>query len=280
MKNKILIFGYGYVAKALSENLNDFDIISTSRSDKKSSIAKIIDFDAKEIELELANTTHIISTIPPEHNLGDPVLSRFRDIIEKASNLKYLGYISATSVYGDHKGGWVDEESNLNVKGNRSKARYESEKEWQQLANDKDVPLIIFRIAGIYGPERNTLNQLKSGLAKSIYKEGLFFSRIHIDDIVSVIKSSITKDNKSEIYNLADDMPCPQYEIIEYASKLLNISPPKRIAYEEAELSDMAKDFYSQSKKVSNKKIKSKLGIKLKYPSYKEGLISIIEKEY
>lgn len=276
MQNKILIFGYGYVAKALSENLSNFEIISTSRSSKKSSTAKIIDFNREQIEREINNTSHIISTIPPDQNIGDPVIFNFGDIIEKAPNLKYIGYISATSVYGDHMGNWVDEKSALNLDNKRGKLRYKAENDWIKITKNKNIPLVIFRIAGIYGPERNAIETLKKGTARSIYKEGHFFSRIHIYDIISAIRATFEKSTKSEIYNLADDMPSASYEVIEHGANLLNINAPKRIPYDKANLSDMAKDFYSQNKKISNKKIKSDLGVKLKYPSYKEGLKDLL----
>lgn len=276
-ENKMLIFGYGYVASALSEDLHNFEIVATSRSGKKSNKAKIIDFTSEAIEKELKDTTHIISTIAPDNEVGDPVLDHFKEAIKKAPKLKYIGYLSASSVYGNHDGEWVDEESKLNLKSIRGKRRYKAEQAWQNLSDEKKVPLVRFRIAGIYGKNKNVLENLKNGNAKSIYKENHTFNRIHIDDIISSIKSSINQDKESEIYNLADDLPSTQYEVYEFGAKLIGIEAPKRIPYKEADLSPMAQEFYSQNKKISNKKLKKKLGIKLKYPTYKEGLKSLIE---
>ena len=162
-KNKLLIFGYGYVASALSESLDNFTIVATSRSGKKSDFVKIIDFEAGTVARELKDTTHILSTIAPDNSSRDPVIGNFKEIISKANKLKYIGYISATSVYGDHEGKWVDETSKLHLTSKRGENRYEAEKAWQKAADEKGIPLIIFRIAGIYGKGRNVLETLKRG---------------------------------------------------------------------------------------------------------------------
>lgn len=278
-KNKILIFGYGYVGAALANELNDFEVVATSRNNKTSDKIRIISFNQETIKEELKDTTHIISTIPPDSNIGDPVLYNFRDIIIEAPILKYISYLSATSVYGDHKGNWVIEESTLNLSSRRSKNRYKSEQEWIEIRKIKAIPIIIFRISGIYGPGRNIFKRIKEANVQNIYQENHNFSRIHIDDIVISVKASIKLDKKHNIYNLADNMPSPQFELIDYAYQLINQNPPKRISFEKADLSEMAKEFYTQNKRVSNNKIKKQLGIKLKYSSYKEGLKALIKEQ-
>jgi nucleoside-diphosphate-sugar epimerase len=275
MKNKLLIFGYGYVAKALYGNLKNFKIISTSRNTGNYKLSSIIDFEYETIKKELHNTTHIISTIPPDESFGDPVLYEFTDLIKNAPCLKYICYLSATSVYGNHNRDWVGENSILNIESQRARIRRNAELEWINLGESINIPTIIMRISGIYGPGRNILDKIKDGSVQYIFKEGQIFSRIHIDDIISAIAFSLQKDTDSNIYNLSDNLPSPQHEVIQYAAKLLNIELPKPVHFEKADLSTMIREFYTSSKKVSNKKIKEQLGLKLKYPSYKEGLKSL-----
>jgi len=275
MKNKLLIFGYGYVAKGLCEKLQDFEIISTSRSGIISNLCKIVGFKAEDIKKELDTITHIISTIPPDQILGDPVLYAFKDLVKNAPCLKYICYLSATSVYGNHNRDWVGENSILNIESQRARIRRNAELEWINLGESINIPTIIMRISGIYGPGRNILDKIKDGSVQYIFKEGQIFSRIHIDDIISAIAFSLQKDTDSNIYNLSDNLPSPQHEVIQYAAKLLNIELPKPVHFEKADLSTMIREFYTSSKKVSNKKIKEQLGLKLKYPSYKEGLKSL-----
>ena len=275
MKNKLLIFGFGYVARFLSASLKNYDITATSRQNKTCNRARIIKFEFDEVKQAINETTHLIITTPPEEKIGCPTFYHFQSLIKEAPHLKYICYLSATSVYGDHKGNWVDENSNLNLENPRGKMRYKAESGWAEFSRTLNIPMIIMRISAIYGPGRNILEQLKNGTAKAIYKENQLFSRIYIDDICNIISLSMEKDKLSNIYNLADDLPSPQYEVIEYGAKLLNIPSPTRINFEEADLSLATKEFYLSSKKISNQKIKDQLHIKLKYPNYMSGLEAI-----
>ena len=186
--------------------------------------------------------------------------------------MKWVGYLSTSGVYGNRGGDWVDEESPLEPTTARGQRRLEAERSWLRLHSDFGLPVHLFRLAGIYGPGRNTLLNLRDGSAKRIIKPGQIFSRIHVDDIAGVLAASMAKPNPGRVYNVCDDEPCPPQEVVEYAANLLGMSVPPEIPFEQAELSPMAKSFYADSKRVSNKRIKNELGYRLFYPNYREGL--------
>lgn len=262
----LFCFGYGYVAKFLSEKLLNLNwLISGTSRNKSVQNINLYNYDDVDINL-LKNITHALISIPPD---GDDVLERYGKYLK---NIKWLGYLSATSVYGNHFGNWVTEESETNPIESRGIKRLEAEKKWLS----SKLPVHIFRLAGIYGPDRNMLIDLKLGKARNVKKENHFFSRIHVEDIANILLSSIQSIKPGEIYNCADDLPATQDEVVTYASKLLNISPPEPV--EISSLPDYAKSFYLSLKKVSNAKIKRDLNVSLIYPDYKSGLESLYNK--
>jgi len=285
MHPKMLIFGFGYTGSFLAKKLTalDFPVIGTSRSKelleqhpKKG--YELINFTEIDVEKSLRTATHILISTPPSTDFGDPVLGNFLDLIKKyASQYQWLGYLSSTGVYGDHQGKWVNESSPSLSLGQQAKMRLNAEKAWSTLAQDHQLPLHIFRIAGIYGPQRSALTRIAQGKIQTIYKENHFFSRIHVDDIVAVLIASIKNPNPMSIYNVADDEPAPSYEVDAYAAHLLNIPALERIPFEFAALSPMAKEFYTHHRRVSNAKIKQELFIKLMYPTYREGLHNLYD---
>jgi len=190
----------------------------------------------------------------------------------------WITYLSATSVYGDHNGEWVEENSKVNPLTENGKSRLNAEKTWINLAKKKNLPIQIFRLSGIYSQERNILEKIKSGSHQIINKPNHFFSRIHVEDISNVLK--ITLDSKyikpGEIYNLSDDYPCSNIEIANYAYEMMKVSKPKMIEINEIK-NEMLRNFYKDSKKVSNKKIKEVFSYKLKFPTYKKGLSRIYD---
>jgi hypothetical protein len=278
MQNTLLIFGYGYTAKVVAQQLSklNWSIFATSRqpeSYNKSDQVKIINFSEDSILPIINKITHILISTPIDRTLGDPTLSKFRDIIiQNTKQLEWIGYLSTTGVYGNHMGQWVDEDTPVKIENENSRIRYETELYWLALGRMINVPTQIFRLSGIYGPKRNPLYQLIRNEARSIYKEGQFFSRIHIEDIANILITSMRLPFANEIFNLSDDLPSPTFETIEYAASLLNMDPPKRIPFENAKLAEMALEFYSSNKRVKNYKIKKTLGIDLIYPTYFEGL--------
>lgn len=251
----------------------DFDISGTSRSkiqfsDKaiESYLFDSSNFDP-EIENKLKNVTHILISTPPE--VERVIIKNYLTTLRNNKNLQWVGYLSSTSVYGDHKGDWVEEISNLQPTSEMGLKRMEAE----QLLLNSNLPVRIFRLAGIYSLERNIFSRLKKKEVKIINKKDQIFSRIHVEDIAQVLFSSFSKSKNKDIFNVSDDAPCAYKEVVQYAAALLQVEMPKEINFEDLENSKM-KDFYRDRKKVQNSKIKS-MGVKLKYPTFKEGLTAI-----
>ena len=186
--------------------------------------------------------------------------------------IDWIGYLSATSVYGDHNGEWVSEKSSTRPNSPRGKARLLCEQQWLDFAQNLNLPLVIFRLSSIYGPQRNALEKIGNGSVQIIDKPGCVFSRIHVDDICRALIASMHPLPSLSIYNIADDTPTDSATVTEYAYQLLGLTPPPRINYDDAELSPMAREFYQDNKRVSNQKLKHDLKLPLLYPTYKEGL--------
>ena len=276
----LFCFGFGYSARALAARLDKraWKISATSRDPE--GIAEInaqgfhgFLFDGK---LQIApDVTHLLISVPPDEN-GDPVLNLCHEQLRRiAKQLQWVGYLSTTGVYGDRGGDWVDEDSPLEPGTARGHRRLEAERSWMRLHIDYGLLVHLFRLAGIYGPGRNQLVSVLNGSARRIIKPGQIFSRIHVDDIAGVLVASMAKPNPGRAYNVCDDEACPPQEVVEYAANLLGMPVPPEIPLEDANLSPMAKSFYADSKRVSNKRIKNELGYKLFYPNYREGLAAI-----
>lgn len=282
--NKLFVFGFGYTAQtlaALAKN-EGWEVAGTSRSPETRQRLKALGYQAVDFTPEavtplLQQATHLLVSTPLNRDWQDPVLLAFEPLI-RASSLQWIGYLSTTGVYGDHQGAWVEEATPAKPTNPRGHGRLRAEAQWLALGEALRVPAQVFRLAGIYGPGRNALTQLKDGNARPIYKEGQVFSRIHVDDIARVLLASIQKAQGGEIYNVCDDLPAPSHEVIEYAAGLLSIPPPERIPFENANLSEMGKEFYESSRRVKNDKIKRELGVTLQYPTYREGLLTMLEK--
>ena len=263
----------------------NFSISGTSRDPEKRKCYqeigyKIVDFSSADIDKVLKQSTHLLMSIPPVAGIGDPMLANFSLLEKYHQQLEWVGYISSTAVYGNHYGAWVDETKPPANLGARAILRLEAEIAWLDIAKKLELPLHIFRLAGIYGSNRNVLRDIFNGKTESIYKEGNFFSRIHVEDISKVIQASIQEPNPHSIYNVADDLPAPSHEVDAYACFLLNKQPLPLIPFEQAVLSDMGKEFYSNNRRVSNAKIKKEFKLQLNYPSYKEGLMQLYQKGY
>jgi nucleoside-diphosphate-sugar epimerase len=281
----IFCFGFGQVAKNFIDKVKseNFEIsLSTTNTSETSQkyiyginyenfFFKNESYDNKLIE-KLKKADHILISIPPVKNV-DLVIKNFSKVLEK-SRPKWITYLSATSVYGNHKGEWVNEESTTKPTSSNGVARLEAEKSWLSLNKNKGLPVQIFRLSGIYSNESNILIRLKSRNVKLINKPNNFFSRIHVEDITNILFKSLSNFKSGEIYNISDDKPSSSEEVILYGTKLLNIDNPKIIETEEIE-SEMLKNFYKDSKKVSNKKMKSFFNYNLKFSTYVEGLTYI-----
>lgn len=259
------------MVKLLSKEKIDFCLSGTSRSEKKENNIFYFEDDHydKDILENLERSTHVLISIPP--TTEEFILKYFSETLSQNKNLEWLGYLSSTSVYGDHQGNWVTEISDTKASTDTGLKRLRAE----QKLLDTNLPVRIFRLSGIYSLERNIFRRLKDKNFKMINSKHHIFSRIHIEDIAQVLLSSFQKSKPKDIFNISDDYPCSYNEVVEYACNLLNIEMPKELSFED--LSDgKLKDFYKDNKKVSNKKIKS-MGIKLKYPTYKEGLKRIFD---
>ena len=270
--NHLFCFGLGYSATFLSRTLmaKGWKISgSVTSKEKQQRLSK--DGYTPYLFMDIpqnafATVTHLLHSIPPDSS-GDPVLQH----LPKLQSLRWIGYLSTTGVYGNHQGGWVDETMPVNPPNDRSSYRARAEQEWQ----DTGLPIHIFRLSGIYGPGRSAFDSIRNGTARRIDKPGQVFSRIHVEDIARVLQASIVRPNPGSIYNVADDFPCPQEEVISYACQLLGVTPPPLIPIEQADLSPMARSFYGANRRVSNDKIKKEFQLALKYPSYRDGLQSI-----
>ena len=278
----IICFGFGQVAKNFIKKLNDqgipFQLTTTSREESKSKKFKNINYESFQFTegsfdenfiSRFEKADHILLSIAPISGT-DIVIKNLKDYF-KSSKFKWITYLSATSVYGDHSGGWVDEKSETKPTSPNGVERLKVEKEWMELAVKFDLPLQIFRLSGIYSNQFNILKRLKSGEAKIINKKNHFFSRIHVEDIANVLSSSLNCFKKKEIYNISDNQPASAEEVAMYGVKLLGMDKPKAIEINEIE-NEMLKNFYKDSKKVDNKKMKEFFSLKLKYPTYVEGL--------
>ena len=278
----IFCFGFGQVAKTFIQKLKleNFNINLSTTSRKKTHTLKFnninytsFQFEGDDYDIELIKnlekSDYILISIPPREGT-DLVIKNFSNIIENC-NAKWITYLSATSVYGDHKGEWVNEESKTKPITSNGIDRLSAEKLWLSLNLNKKIPLQIFRLSGIYSNESNILARLKSGKAKIVNRKNNFFSRIHVEDIANILFESLSKFKPGEIYNISDDKPSSSEEVTLYGVKLLNMDKPKIIELKDIE-SEMLKNFYKDSKKVSNKKMKSFFEYDLKFPSYIEGL--------
>ena len=284
-KINIFCFGFGQVAKSFIKKINSKNIeivlTATSRENTSKKVFDGISYESfqfsqnsfdKNLIKNLEDSNYILVSIAPIDG-EDIVVKNFKNIF-KGKKVKWLTYLSATSVYGDHKGEWVDEKSITNPTSLAGTQRLKAERSWTELAEKQNLPLQIFRLSGIYSHQSNILKRLKSGDARIIKKENQFFSRIHVEDIAEILFISLKQFKNREIYNISDDRPASSEEVILYGSKLLNTNPPATTELKSIER-EMVKNFYKDSKKVNNKKMKEIFDYKLKYPTYVEGLNNI-----
>jgi nucleoside-diphosphate-sugar epimerase len=272
----LLCFGFGYSAGALARRLRaeGWRVSGTSRHPEH---RDCLCFDRNHplARPAFAEITHILISIPPD-NGGDPALDLHGDDIAAICDLRWLGYLSTTGVYGDRGGGWVDEGSELRPNGARGQRRVAAEAGWLDLWRRHGVPSHIFRLAGIYGPGRSSLDALRASTAKRIDGAGQVFSRIHVDDLASVIAASIAAPRPGAIYNVCDDEPAASEAVIAYAATLIGLPAPPLVPFEAAQLSPMARSFWADNKRVSNALVKAELGVSLRYPNYRAGLAAIL----
>ena len=284
MTKSLFIFGLGYSGLEIAQlaKAQGWIVAGTCRSAEKAAglraggiEAHVFDGTTPLPAAAFGNSSHVLCTIAPGQ-AGDPALRLAAPLLKQA---RWLGYLSTTGVYGDRGGGWVDEDTPPNPGQPRSIERLAAERGWQAMALEAGAKLDIFRLPGIYGPGRSTLDQVKAGTARRIDKPGQFFSRAHVADIAATVVAAMTAPHPGGLYNVADDLPVSTGEVVAFACELLGQPVPPSIPWEEAapSMSEMARSFYAESRRVRNDKMKRELGVVLRYPTYREGLTAILK---
>jgi nucleoside-diphosphate-sugar epimerase len=283
----VFFFGMGYSSRATARALHllqdpDIPISGTTRSTESAeafadSNYRIHVFDGEvpgaTLGEDLRNATHVVLSIPPDER-GDPALLHHRADLDASPNLQWIGYFSTVGVYGDFGGQWVDEDSPTHPVNFRSQQRVEAENAWRDYARQRGVPLFIERLAGIYGPGRSAFDKLREGTARRIVKPNQVFNRIHVADIGRITaRAALVRLDGT--YNLADTEPAPPQDLVTYAAHLMGVEPPPETPYATAQMTEMARSFYSDNKRVSSKRVLEALGADLLYPTYREGLDAI-----
>jgi nucleoside-diphosphate-sugar epimerase len=276
----LLSFGHGYSAQALARRLipAGWQVIGTTRKREKAEAFRTegtepVLWPMEDVGTLLDRASHVLVSAGPTED-GDPVLAACEaEIAARAGHFDWVGYLSTTGVYGDRQGDWVDEASECRPATRRGQWRLAAEQAWAAIPG---LPLHIFRLAGIYGPGRGPFSKVRAGTARRIIKPGQVFSRIHVEDIASVLQASIAQPNPGAVYNVCDDDPAPPQDVIAHAAELLGLPVPPEVPFDDADMSPMARSFYAESKKVSNRRIKEELRVTLTYPDYRTGLAALL----
>jgi hypothetical protein len=281
---RFFFFGLGFSSRTATRAIRevfgaDTPVAGTTRSADRSTTLNLENIETHVFDgtapgatltETLSRSSHVVVSAPPGE-AGDPVLTHYRDDLMRSDALEWLCYYSTVGVYGDHGGAWIDESAQPQPVNERSRWRVTAEQDWCRFAAEKRVPLLILRLAGIYGPGRSPLEKLRAGKARRIVKKGQVFNRIHVADIGRVTALAAEK-KLAGTFNLVDDEPAPPQEVVSYAAELLETASPPVEDFETAEMTAMARSFYSDNKRVSNAALKKALGIELCYPSYRQGL--------
>ena len=223
------------------------------------------------IPAALARSQALLITAPPSSS-GDPALAAYAGAIAAAPRLTRILYLSTVAVYGDHAGGWVDESTPPTPVSERGQARLAAEEGWRALGRESGRQVHILRLPGIYGPGQNALVALREGTAKRLIKPGQVFNRIHVEDIGRAIAACLRTTSPGRVWNVCDDEPAPPQDVVEYGARLLGLPVPPDQPFASAQLSPMARSFYGENKRVSNRALRDVLGVELAYPTYREGL--------
>jgi nucleoside-diphosphate-sugar epimerase len=278
----LLSLGHGYSAAGLGRRLlpQGWRVVGTTRSPARAAELRAegvepVIWPGTDLRPLIAQATHILCSVAPDA-AGDPVI-RAHGADLAAARPQWVGYLSTTGVYGDHKGGWVDESTPVVATSDRGRQRIQAESQW--LATG--LPVHIFRLAGIYGPGRGPFEKVRDGTARRIIKPGQVFSRTHVDDIAQVLEASIRRPNPGAIYNVCDDDPAPPEDVIGHAAELLGLPMPPAEDWETAQttMHPMARSFYADSRRVRNNRIKDELGVRLIHPDYRSGLAALLRDE-
>lgn len=278
----LFCFGLGYCADYLSAKLikQGWQVSATCRTSEKASVLEAsgirpVLLSGKKVTVtDIGKADHILISVPPEQDGSDPVINFAGAALAALQDqIKWVGYLSTTGVYGDHQGAWIDEETPAGLLSERGQRRVAAEAQWAATG----LPMHYFRLAGIYGPGRNSLRALQNGTARRVVKQGQVFSRIHLADITRILEASMANPNAGRAYSVCDDTPAPPQDVVTYAAELMGVSPPALQDFATAELSPMARSFYGENKRIRNNRIKEELGVSLEYPDYRAGLSALWE---
>ena len=278
--NTLLCIGLGYTAQVFAARVaaEGWHVTGTATTDDgaggiRARGYEAITFDGSTpsaaLRAALARATHILVSAPPDA-AGDPLLRHHAG--DLARTISWVGYLSTVGVYGDHGGAWVDETTTPKPVSTRSRWRLAAEQAWLDLAKEIGLRAEIFRLAGIYGPGRGPLESVRKGTARAIVKPGQVFNRIHVEDIANVLAATSARAAAHAIYNVADDEPAPPQDVLAYAARLLELPAPPSIDFATADLTPMARSFYSECKRISNARLKEAPGLTLAYPTYRDGM--------
>lgn len=283
---RLFLFGYGYTGRALARRLlgEGWSVAATFRDPGvRDAIAadgvEPLDLADRDVLTEaLGEATALLVTAPPGPQ-GCPGLNTLvGPMAEACAFPDWTGYLSTTGVYGDRRGGWVTEQSALAAQSVEGARRVRAERDWLEVGRGMGLTVAVFRLPGIYGPGRSALDRVREGRARRIAAPGQVFSRIHVDDLAAGLAASIARPRAGAAYNLCDDEPAPNSDVIAYAAGLLGVEPPAEIPLADAALSPAAQRFYAESKRVSNARAKAELGWRPQYPTYREGLQAVSER--
>jgi len=277
---RLLVFGLGYAGAAIARSAEGFVVCGTVRDSVAAAdegIARTFFADAHDA---VAAATHLLSTVPPDHT-GDPVLARYAEAIAATPNLRWIGYLSTTGVYGDRGGASVDEATTPAPSSDRGRRRLEAEQAWARFSDRRAVD--IFRLAGIYGPGRSAFDDLRAGKARRIVRSGHTFGRIHRDEIARAVVAAMRQERAPgvRVLNLTDDTPAESAAVVTEAARLLGVPPPPELSFDQAwqAMSPKARSFWAESRTVSSARTQQALGLRWRYPSYREGLRAILAEE-
>ncbi|MEM9168273.1 MAG: SDR family oxidoreductase [Pseudomonadota bacterium] len=288
MTATLICLGYGYVAARVAARARaaGYAVVGTTRGGEKAArmqedgVAPIVWDGAGALPAELFDDAAGVLVSTPPGPDGCPALAAAQDALAaRGPKTRWISYLSTNGVYGDHGGAWVDETAMLRPTSPRARRRIEAEARWTELGVAHAVPAVIFRLPGIYGPGRSALDTVRAGAARRVFKEGQVFSRAHVDDIAAAVFASFESPGAGDLFNVADDEPAPPQDVVAYACRLLGVEPPPLVPIDEADLSEMARSFYADNKRVRNTLMKEALGLALQYPTYRDGLDAIFAAE-
>jgi hypothetical protein len=281
----LFCFGLGYSARVICERLaaRGWTISGTATQPNGAAALEASGYRgyiyggthaAPEVSAELASATHILLSIPPCAD-GDPAFLHHGQDIAASPTVRWIGYFSTVGVYGDANSGWIDEETEARPASERGRRRLLAEQQWRELGLNAQTCTNVFRLPGIYGPGRSAIDDLLAGTARRIIKPGQVFNRIHVDDIANAVLAAIERPIWNRVSNVTDDEPGPPQDVVAFAAELVGLPSPPALDFATADLSPMARSFYSESKRVANARLKNDLGVRLAYPTYREGLTAI-----